>query len=498
MKIYRQLKIHIPLIILSLIILAGCGGGANVNLPTAPNLDNAGVNNDQPSGEKDPEDTPPNIQPDDNPAGEEPAFYIADPDQPKGNLTFEVNWDGLHSGQVIPQQTNRIIIYISGENIYPAMGVIINKVDQPSNSVLVPVPAGRDRLVSAIARYVPDMDPNLPALITKPTYQALLEGTMLASGSTMAFDLAEDEQKEVTVTMGLPGSLDPEDEYIQLGGSQFDDEHFPTMVIYASVMDHEGKPVQNLKMTNFRVFEQTEGMVNPREAIITDVRYVGESGGLRQGSVVLCLDRSGSMSGGPNQNLTAAANQFVELMYSDDSAAIVNFTHIVRLDQDWTMDKDLLHEAISVGTSGYTALFDAVYFSIEKAAERTGRKAIVIMTDGMENSSGHTLGQIANLVTENPVPCYTIGLGSVDTHQLNNLAEATGGEAFFTPNSDELEEIYKSIGVALGSQIRITYVSGDHTDYTPDRLRKVFVYLTNYPPHTNNGDILAFETTYSY
>jgi hypothetical protein len=144
-------------------------------------------------------------------------------------------------------------------------------------------------------------------------------------------------------------------------------------------------------------------------------------------------------------------------------------------------------------------LVDAVWQSIYDASQVTGRKAALIMTDGNENASYiHSITDVAELAVNANVPCYIIGLGDVDTYILGALADATGGTAWFTPDPDELENIYKKIGVGLATQIRITYVSCDPFDYDPDKTRHVFVYLTNYPPLTDNGDILAFEETYAY
>jgi len=424
-------------------------------------------------------------------------FYTPDPDIPTGGLTFKVNWPRNHQGQIIPQETNRIIIYISGEGILPAMGVILNDVDQPSSNAFVPVPSGKDRLVSAIARHVDSMPAGTPAVNYEPKYAELLQGTMLASGRTEAFDLGTDEQKSVIVTLELPARLAADDSYVIAGGTQFDPATFPTVVVYGSVVDQDGQPILDLTMANFRVFEQTEGTSEPMEAIVTDVRYVEESGGLRAGSVVLCLDKSGSMSGTPFEDVKTAANQFVDMMYVDDRGEVINFSSDVYVDQPFTSDKALLRAAIDRWYGYVTSLYDGVYQSIIDASAQPGRKAVIVMTDGWENDSYHHLDDIRSLAVTNFVPCYTIGLGDVDTTRLTNLADATGGVAYFTPTSEDLTQIYRDIAIDLSTQIRITYVSPDPKSYDPPKVRHVYVHLTNYPPLTDFGDIIGFEATYS-
>jgi hypothetical protein len=197
--------------------------------------------------------------------------------------------------------------------------------------------------------------------------------------------------------------------------------------------------------------------------------------------------------------LKAAANQFVDMMYPDDQGEVINFSSEVYVSQSFTNDKALLHAAIDIDIENMTALIDAVWQSIYDAGQQTGRKAALIMTDGNENQSHlHSMADVADLALTAGVPCYIIGLGDVNTYILGALATATGGTAWFTPDPDELENIYKKIGVGLATQLRITYVSCDPFDYEPDKTRHVFVYLTNYPPLTDNGDILAFEDTYEH
>jgi VWFA-related protein len=264
-------------------------------------------------------------------------------------------------------------------------------------------------------------------------------------------------------------------------------------------MDQNGNPLNDLTAANFRVFEKPNypPFDFRVEAVITDVRYVSEGGGVGSISVVLCLDRSGSMSGQPDADLRVAANAFVDLMNPGDLAEVINFSSSVYVDQPFTSDKSLLKAAITKYIGSSTALYDAVYKSIQDASGQSGRKAVISMTDGCENASSHSLTDIANLSSTALVPVYTIGLGGLCENVLIQMASDTGGVYYPAPSSSDLLTIYQKISKSLSNQIRICYISPLPLDLTPDVEREVWVYLTNYPPLTHDGiDIQIYHTTY--
>jgi hypothetical protein len=185
-----------------------------------------------------------------------------------------------------------------------------------------------------------------------------------------------------------------------------------------------------------------------------------------------------------------------------DEAEIINFSDEVYVDQPFTSDKSLLKAAIGKYYGDSTALFDAVYQSISDAAPRTGRKAVVAITDGGENYSYYHpwpsgLQDCCDLATSLNVPVYTIGLAGagLDEPTIQALACA-GGTYTWAATSDDLKKIYEGISERLANQVRIEYLSPYPYDTTPDTEREVWVYLTNYPPYTDSGDIEIYYTTY--
>src|SRR5207249_2934294 len=176
----------------------------------------------------------------------------------------------------------------------------------------------------------------------------------------------------------------------------------------------------------------------------------------------LLLDSSGSMQG-RMEKVHLAADKFVESLQPDDQALVIDFDEKVFLLQDFTHDSKLLKEAIdSTYAEGGTALYDALYAAFRKLKEHQGRKAIVILSDGEDTNSKFSFQRVLEAAKTNEVIIYSIGLGvsilDVATHSvLKQLAEETGGRAFFPGRAEELTGVYDQIAEELRSQYYLTY-----------------------------------------
>jgi Ca-activated chloride channel family protein len=185
---------------------------------------------------------------------------------------------------------------------------------------------------------------------------------------------------------------------------------------------------------------------------------------LEQRAVVLCLllDSSGSMQGRMDK-VHLGADKFVDALGQDDLALVIDFDEKVFLLQDFTRDSKLLKEAIdSTYAEGGTALYDALYAAFRKLRDRSGRKAIILLSDGEDTNSKFSYQRVLEAAKTNEVLIYSIGLGvsflDVGTHSvLKELAEETGGRSFFPGRAEELEAIYKQIAEELRSQYYLTY-----------------------------------------
>jgi len=154
-------------------------------------------------------------------------------------------------------------------------------------------------------------------------------------------------------------------------------------------------------------------------------------------SIVLVLDQSGSMKR-VAENVMEAARRFVARLRPEDSLAVELFADRPELLQDLTKDRDEALAAIDQYVAkGGTALYDALALAMERLRRVSGRRAIVVLTDGRdENDPGTAPGstrsfpEVQRLAYEVDVTVFALGLGpKVDQARLTQLADGSGGLA---------------------------------------------------------------------
>lgn len=163
-------------------------------------------------------------------------------------------------------------------------------------------------------------------------------------------------------------------------------------------------------------------------------------------SVALCVDRSGSVAGTTLYRIQQGAWQFVQLMQShtagSDEAALISFNERIGVDIPMTTDIGTLFGGIDqLYGMGNTALWDAVMLAIHEAANGTNAiKAVVLLSDGGDNSSGNTLPDVINYARIMGIPVYTLCLmyhaAPEEVGWMKALADSTGGQfrALYSPN----------------------------------------------------------------
>jgi VWFA-related protein len=175
------------------------------------------------------------------------------------------------------------------------------------------------------------------------------------------------------------------------------------------------------------------------------------------------------MHGKLNQ-VGTATRTFVKASNPEDELFIVNFNERVTLglpaETPFTNSTDKLEAAILRDpTTGQTALYDAITAALEKL--RSGsrdRKALVIISDGSDNASRHTLKEVLTRIAQSNVVLYTVGIfGPTDPDRnpkvLRQLAQASGGEAFFPAELNDITAVCQQIARDIRSQYTIGYVS---------------------------------------
>ncbi|HET9377920.1 MAG TPA: VWA domain-containing protein [Chthoniobacterales bacterium] len=147
--------------------------------------------------------------------------------------------------------------------------------------------------------------------------------------------------------------------------------------------------------------------------------------------------------------------------------AVIGFAQQVKILSTMSANREASRKAIdSTNARGNTALYDALYASIEALKGRPGRKAVVLLSDGVDDNgvgrqlSKHSIDDVIRYARQVNVPLYAIGIGSeVDSALLANIAQSTGALSFLTPKSEELKALYDRIGEQLAGQYLIAYNS---------------------------------------
>ncbi len=230
------------------------------------------------------------------------------------------------------------------------------------------------------------------------------------------------------------------------------------VLINVTVTDPLNRFVTGLEKEHFRLFEdKVEQQIS---------EFSSEDAPI---SIGLVFDTSGSM-GSKLQKSRQAAAEFFKTSNPSDEFFLVQFNDRPELAVKFTNDTDKIQSTLTFTQSkGRTALLDSVYLSMnEMRHARNPRKALLIISDGGDNSSRYTETEIKNAVREGDVQIFAIGIfesagGRGRTPEeaagpglLNELAEQTGGREYAVENIAELPDI----AAKIGTELRNEYILG--------------------------------------
>ena len=189
-------------------------------------------------------------------------------------------------------------------------------------------------------------------------------------------------------------------------------------------------------------------------------------------SIGLVFDASGSMGSKLNKSRQAAA-QFFKTANPEDEFFLIQFHDRPQLVVPFTRNtEDIQSRLTFTQAKGRTALLDGIYQALQVLRKaRNPRKALLIISDGGDNSSRYTESEVRNLLREADAQMYAIGIfepiGSrgrsaeelAGPGLLNELAEMTGARHFPVENLNDLPDIAAKIGIELRNQYVLGYVS---------------------------------------
>ena len=245
--------------------------------------------------------------------------------------------------------------------------------------------------------------------------------------------------------------------------------------ILFTVADKKGKFVTNLRKEDFRVFEDEKSQAITNFSSETDLPL----------TIALLVDTSGSIRDKLRFEQEAATEFFYStLQRNKDKALIISFDSGVDLLQDFTDNPEKLAEAVrKIRAGGGTSLYDAIYLAVtQKLAGQHGRRIVILITDGDDNSSRVSLTETLEAAQKNDVTIYAIStnstayFGSKEQERgdktLKKFSEETGGKPFFPLKIQDLASSFLDIHDELRSQYQIGYrPSNGKMDGTFRRIR---------------------------
>jgi VWFA-related protein len=240
--------------------------------------------------------------------------------------------------------------------------------------------------------------------------------------------------------------------------------------VAATVIDRKGNLVTDLTAADFEIVEDGRAQT---------IRFFAAGDGdadqrppLHLG---LLLDVSESMGDDMSFSKTASI-KFLNTLTDAVDVAVVDFDTEVRTARYSQHEFARLIERIRQKKArGDTALYDAIATYLDGASEQDGRKVMLLYTDGDDTRSSVAFHELMDLLKASDVTVYAIGelehqSASAAMHQrmvLQQIAEVTGGQAFFPASVRELDGVYEKIVAQIHAQYTIGYLStNEKTDGT--------------------------------
>jgi Ca-activated chloride channel homolog len=227
------------------------------------------------------------------------------------------------------------------------------------------------------------------------------------------------------------------------------------VLIPVAVTDPMSRFVPLLGKENFKLYE--DNIEQPIQ------QFSSEDAPL---SVGVVFDTSGSM-GSKLQKSRQAVAQFMKTANPQDEFFLIQFNDRPEMVVGFTPDTEEIQNRLTfVQSKGRTALLDAVYMAMNQMRKaHNPRKAILIISDGDDNFSHYTAGEVKNAVREADVQIYAIGMfGPMASRArtpgrrlLGEIAEQTGGRHVAVDNLADLPDAAAKIGIELRDQYLLGY-----------------------------------------
>jgi Ca-activated chloride channel homolog len=257
-----------------------------------------------------------------------------------------------------------------------------------------------------------------------------------------------------------------------------------------TVTDNHGRYIPNLTQNDFALLDDQKApeKVNSFHQQINLPLRVG-----------LLVDTSTSIRSRFQFEQQSAIEFLLEVLKAKgDRAFVMGFDVTPTVAVDWTNDMDALESGVnSLRPGGGTALYDAVYTACrDKLLTERGpepvRKAMILISDGDDNQSRVYLSEAIKECERAETIIYTISTNWTPSRGpgdkvMEELADETGGEAFFPPNVEDMATSFENIESELRSQYALNYTPSDFKVDGAFRTIYLYCYDRRYKVHARKG-----------
>jgi Ca-activated chloride channel homolog len=235
--------------------------------------------------------------------------------------------------------------------------------------------------------------------------------------------------------------------------------------VYATVTDESGRAVKGLRQEDFVVLE---------DDLPQQITTFGE--GDFPAAVALAIDHSFSMKGYPLTMARTAGRAFVASLEPTDRVMITGISGEVEVLAPFTAPRaEVLQALTELQPWSTTSLYDAIIRSLDLLEDERGRRAIVLLSDGVDRYSMARPADVLDRARRSDVILYPIAIGRERPGLFAELAAVSGGRSFHLRDPKDLQPTLQSIVADLRAQYLIGYVSTQPLRPGEDDWRSIIV-----------------------
>lgn len=289
---------------------------------------------------------------------------------------------------------------------------------------------------------------DLHATLEKPPWDATVQmpNTSALTYLTVVAELNDGSRAEAVRFFNAPNHMEEVDVNL--------------VELFTSVTDRSGRLVKGLTAADFEVWEDNIPQEIAKFELVEDLPL----------SLGITIDVSGSMYESLGEAQRAAVEFLEKIITPRDRCFAVAFSDRPALLMPRTSDVGAVAERLKdLTANGSTSLHDAIVTSLYYYRGIKGRRALVLLSDGEDTSSSLGFAEALEYAKRSGVAIYTIGLridksGFGIRRKLENLAQETGGRAFYINEASDLFGVYEEIESELRSQYLVAYSSNQESE----------------------------------